>query len=230
MQLIIGKLFYGQFGLLFASASKMLLVLLGSLVLYTVWYAFAYAFALSATSLALYDGSEKRKSPLGPTLSASLARMVRVAGATALFALVTFWPMVLIIFLPGILLFSGHTGGGASLLLLLLSLLVAIVWTYIATVRFALAPYVALFEPNVAIRDTLKRSKHLLLKGGQWFLVKGFLLLLLLLIILAIVTHQNLRQLTATGNLLTNLFLIVLSVLINGTLVMLYRNRKIVRE
>ncbi len=226
---VIGKLLYGEFGLLFASTSKLLTVLFGSLILYTVWYAFADAFVLATTSLAIYDGSEKRKSSIGATISQGFARVGRVIVANVLFALISFWPVVLIIFLPIIFLTSGHTGGSSSLILIPILMLVAVVWAYIALIRFALAPYVALFEPNVPITKVLGRSKFLLMKGGQWFLVKGFFLLLLVVIILAIVTGKNLPELENSSNIGINLFLIIASILVNGALVMLYHNRKIVR-
>lgn len=229
ISLLISKLLYGQFGLLFASTSKLLTVLFGSLILYTLWYAFAYAFVLAATSLAINDGSEGRKSSIGTTVSNSFARTGRVVVANTLFSLVSFWPIVLIIFLPIILLTSGHTGGSSSLILVPILLLVAVIWAYIATIRFALAPYVALFEPNIPITKTLGRSKHLLLKGGQWFLVKGFLLLLLIVIVIAVATHQNLPELMNSNNIAINIVLIITSIVVNGALVMLYHNRKIVR-
>lgn len=226
---LISKVLYGEFGLLFASTSKLLTVLFGSLILYTAWYALAGAFILATTSLALYDGSENRKSSLSQILSSSFSRLGRVVLADLLFCLVAFWPIALIIFLPIIFLTSGVGGSNSSLILLPILMLVAVIWIYIALVRFALAPYVALFEPNVPITKTLGRSKHLLVKGGQWFLVKGFLLLLLILIILAVATGQNLPELMDSNNIAINIFLIIVSIVVNGGLVMLYHNRKIVR-
>jgi hypothetical protein len=151
ISLITSKVLYGQYGLLFASTSKLLIVLFGSLILYTVWYAFADAFVLAATSLAIFDGSEKRKSAIATTITNSFARVGRVITANVLFALVSFWPIVLIIFLPIIFLTSGHTGGSSSLILIPVLMLVAVLWAYIALIRFALAPYVALFEPDIPI-------------------------------------------------------------------------------
>lgn len=55
----IDKLLYGDFGLLFASTSKLLTVLFGSLILYSIWYAFAGAFIFATTSIAIYDGGKK---------------------------------------------------------------------------------------------------------------------------------------------------------------------------
>lgn len=227
---VINKALYGEFGLLFASTSKLLTVLLGSLVLYTVWYALAGAFILATTSLALYDGSENRKSSLSTILSNSFSRLGRVVLADVLFFLVTFWPIILIIFLPIILLTNGVGESNYSSILLPILILVALIWNYVASVRFALAPYVALFELDVPVTKTLGRSKHLLVKGGQWFLVKGFLFLLLVLILLAIASGQNLPELMNSNNIVISIFLIIISIVVDGALVMLYHNRKIIRE
>jgi len=227
---IIGKVLLGEYGLLFASTSKVLTVLFGSLLLYTLWFAFAGALVLAATSLALPPSSENHKISIGAILSQSFTRIGRIIATDILFCVVSLWPIVLVIFLPFILLSGGTTGGGnASLLLFPVLLTAAIVWIYVALFRFALASYVALFEPDVPIFKTLSRSKHLLAKGGQWFLVKGFLLVLLVLTVLSLVTGHNLSELMDSANPAINIFIIVLTVLMNGALVMLYHNRKTVR-
>jgi hypothetical protein len=225
---VINTLLYGEFGLLFASTSKLLTVLFGSLVLYTTWYVCAGAVVLAMTSLALYDGSESRKSSLASMLSRSVARIKRVIVADLLFSLVALWPAVLIIFVPLILLDRGSIYGSSSLVLPI-ALLAASTWLYVALTRFALAPYVALFEPDVPVTKVLGRSMHLLVKGGQWFLVKGALLLLLTFIIIAVATGQSLPELMDANDMIINIGLIFVSVVVNGALVMLYNNRKIVR-
>lgn len=229
VSLIISKFLYGESGMLFASTPKLLTVLIGSLVLYTAWYAFAGAFILATTSLAINDGSENRKNTLSATLSNGISKMVRVVLADILFILVAFWPVVLIIFVPIILLTSGGAGSKNLLILLPILMLVAIIWIYLALIRFALAPFVALFEPDVPITKTLGRSNHLLQKGGQWFLLKGFLLVILILIILAVATGQSLPELMDSNGAISNVFFIFITVIANGALVMLYRNRKSVR-
>ncbi|MDQ3094327.1 MAG: hypothetical protein M3Q70_04105 [bacterium] len=221
--------FYGEFNLLFASTSKMLSVLVGFLLLYTAWYALAGAYILATTSLTLYDGRENRKSSISTILSSSFSRLGRVFLANLLFSIVVFWPLVLIIFLPIIFLSSGLGGNNSSLILLPVLMLVAVIWVYVALVRFALVPLVALFEPNTPIFKTLGRSKQLLTKGGQWFLVKGFLLLILVLIILGVITGSNLQELSDSKNIAVNIFLIVLSIFVNAAIVMLYHNRKTIK-
>jgi hypothetical protein len=226
---IMDKALYGDLSPLFASTSKQLTVLLGSLVVYTLWYGLSSAFVLAATSQALYEGSEGRRSSIRTTLSQSFARLGRVVTANILLSLIVFWPAAIIISLPVILTFSGSAGVTLSLVLLPICMLIALVWACLTLVKFAVAPYVALFEPRVSITRTLGRSAQLLSKGGQWFLVKGFLLTLLITLVIAAATGQTPQDLSNSSNAVSSILLTALSILVNGAMVMLYRNRKIVR-
>lgn len=199
------------------------------IILYGLWSVGIGALILASTSLALFDGSENFKSSFKIILSRSFSTLGRVVLANLLFSIVTLWPLVVIIILPLILIASGGQAPGASFLLMTLVTLSAIVWIYIALVRYALVPYVALFEPKVSIFNTLGRSAHLMVKGGQWFVVKGILLLLLILIIFSILTGQNPSTLNDSDNIITIIAGIILTVIINGVLVMLYRNRRAVK-
>lgn len=228
VSLIMGKVLGGK-SLLFASLSTQLMWLLGSLTLYVLWYVFAGAFAMATISLALYEGNENRRSSIGAILSQGFAKLGRIILANMLLSLIVFVPVVLIISLPLILPLSGATGGSLSLILFPITMLIAVVWSCVALIKCALIPYVALFEPNVPVFKTMGRSKYLLSKGGQWFLVKGFLFALLILIVIGVATGQNLQELSDSNGVVSNVLLMVLSIFANGVLVMLYRNRKIVR-
>ncbi len=227
--LIIKKVLVGEFGLLFASTPKLLTVLFGSLILYTLWHAFGGTLVMNTTALALYDGADGRKSSIGATIGTSFKRIGRVIMANVLFTLLTIWPIVLIFFLP-IILFTGGVDPGTSLLLGFILMLVSLVWAYIALIRFALAPYIALFEPEIPVTKTLARSKRLLIKGGQWFLVKGILLLIACSVVVALTTGQDILELTDSSTIVGNLLYVIVSILANGSLVMLYRNRRAIRN
>jgi len=229
ISLAAGIILVGGTGTNFNSTSKLVVVIIGALLVYTVWFALANAFVLSATSLAVYDGSDNIKSSVRRTLSVSRARFRRVAAASILYVLLAIWPVVIIIITPLVLLLTGHLGGNSSVLFVPVLILIAIAWEYIAIIRYALTPYVALFEPEIPVTKTLGRSKYLLQFGGQWFLVKGFLLLIGLCIILALITHRSLYQLTNSNSAFIDIVFILVSIIINAVLVMLYRNRKIVR-
>lgn len=230
--LVIGILLPSESGML-TSASNMLPRLFVSMVVYTIFYPASSGIVLAITSLALYAGSQGRKNSLANVFSMSFTIIGRVILAELLFIVVVFWLPALMVILPAIHMISstisGATASISSLVLLLIATLVAIVWAYITLVRFALVPFVALFEPNVPITKTLGRSKHLLMKGGQWFLVKGFLLLAAITIVLNILTPENSSAGADVMNVVGSVIIIIVSILANGVLVMLYLNRKAVR-
>ncbi len=217
------SLLLGQFGLLFASFGNILTVLIASLIIYTLLYALVYAFTVSCIAYSLSD----EKYGIGTTLKKALKSTVRVVKVNAWVVIVAYWPIVIAAFLPLLLVSGGDSRGGNASLALLTPVLIiaALIWALIAQLRYALAPYVALFEPEVPVMQTLKRSEQLLKKGGQWFVFKGVLIILAIFIFLAVVTGSNLRQLENSNDNIINVIFIILSILIEGAMVMLYLNR-----
>lgn len=218
----MASLLLGQFGLLFASLGRIITVLVVGLVVYTLIYAVVYAFTTSSAALSL----SPERNRIGTLLKRALAVTPRIIKVNALVAVIAFWPLAMVLFLELILL-SNLRFNNTSIAFLSAPILVlgAGIWVLIAHLRFALAPHVALFEPDVPVRQTLKRSQALLKKGGQWFIFKGFLLLLAVFILLGIATKSSLRELDKTDNWTINIIFIVLSILIEGALTMLYLNR-----
>lgn len=217
------SLLLGELGLLFASFSKISIVLIASLIIYTLLYALVYAFTVSCVAYSLSE----EKYGIGTVLKKTLKSIVRVVKVNAWVAIIAYWPIAITAFLLLFLLGVGGSRGGNSSLALLTPILIiaALIWALIAQLRYALAPCVALFEPEVPVRQTLKRSEELLKKGGQWFVFKGLLIIMAIYIFLEVVTGSNLRQLeNSNDNNITAIF-IVISILIEGALVMLYFNR-----
>jgi len=194
--------------------------------LFTLWYAFSGAFMLSFTALALYAGAGGQKSTIPETMHEGFVRMKRVVVAGILVVAVALWPLIATI-AAGFALYN--SGGAAATPWPFLIGIAAIIWLYIALLRYALAPYVALFEPDVPVMKVLSRSKQLMLKGGQWFVVKGIGLIFLVSILLGMVSGSQLRVQSGSSNLVVNVVSIVITILANGSLVLLYRNRKMVR-
>jgi len=189
------------------------------------------ALLLAVPSLALYDGAEGRKSRFGTLFKTGIKRMWRVAVASALLWLVAIVPILIAIVLSFTFVFSA--GSSSSTISLLLTPILSIASVVVMTVlllRFSLAPYVALFEPEVPIRKTLGRSKQLLLKGGQWFLLKGVLLVFAVLLILSAATGLKAEELKNTSNITANVVALLIWILANGVVVMLYRNRRMVKQ
>ena len=182
-------------------------------------------FLISTASLAVYAGSEGRKISVSQLMSQGLRLAGRAMLATFTLSLVIIGPSILVGLL--LLLITLMTGlhGSSILLLGVILWLGTFVWSLIAAFRFALVPFVAVVEPRLPILKTLKRSHNLLSNGGQFFLFKGFLLFAATLMILAAVAGQNLQS-TNTGY---GVIVILLSLFANGVLVVLYRNRRLVK-
>ena len=185
------------------------------------------AFIIAATSMAVADGAEGRKTSFFTTLVKAFKVVPRILGANLLVFAVSIAPIILLTALAFAL---GGAGGGALMnIILILGGLGSMAWILIAMLRYALAPYVALFEPDVPVTQTLKRSKALLIGGGQWFIVKGILLIFLVAIILGAFTGKPVTEVESSSNPIVIIILILLNVLVEGALVMLYLNRKAVK-
>lgn len=219
------------FGLATPSAAKIITLIIGGVVLYLVWYVFSYAFTISITALAIDDGRDGRRSAPAQLFTNVAARLGRIAAANALLVLTVCSPLILAVFLPLPLAFGGSTGNIVIAIILVLILsLAAAVWACLAALRYALVPYVALFEPAVPLRQTFGRSRRLLRKGGGWFLVKGTLLYAVLTLVLTVTVGRGARQPGGGRNIAFSVVLILLSMLSNAVLVMLYRNRAAVAD
>lgn len=227
--LILVSFFVGEYGLLFASSGKLLVIAVASIILYLFWYAFAVAFTTCALSFPLYDTTLKLKG----VFNKSLAVLPRLVKTNLLVGLVAFLPLMVLTLLSTAAIFAGRgataANGIASGVLSLFLGIAAVVWIVIAILRYALAPLVAIFEPNVPVTQTLARSRHLLIKGGQWFLVKGIVLMLVVMIITVALLAQPGENVRDGDNTSVNVAFMLLSVIGEGALVMLYKNRRAVK-
>ncbi len=202
----------------------LLLILLGSVV---------QALLLNSIALSLKDGANGQRSNALQTVKSSFMRMPRVVVASALTYVIILGPLVVIV-VPVIIWMVFSRLGGASpspavnIITILLPMF-GIAWMLIALLRYALTPYVALLEPNVPLLKTPGRSYHLLKKGGQWFLFKGFLLTFLILVIMSLVSGLTVQEIDDSDNPLLVLSNIALGIMVYGVLYMLYRNRVAVK-
>ncbi len=190
----------------------------------------------SMLGLAINDGAEGRKGQIKSLLRLAIQRVRRVFLGTLLLNLYIALPILLVIIVIfGLLLqpesLNGFAGLGLGLAAMFFIQLIALIWTLIIVLRYSLIPFIALFEPDIPLRQLRKRSKHLLIKGGQWFLIKGFLLLLIVFILIGVLAGESMEELLSSSNPLTigTLLIILLGLLANGAMVVLYRNRKVIR-
>ena len=195
------------------------------------------ALFVSMLALCIRDGLDGHRGNVMATIKEMLHKLLRVVLTNALTSVVTYGPLVIgLIIMVGVFLaavFSGIGGKSFNIGGLIVSSLLVIaggLWSILATVRFVLAPYVALFEPQVSVWHTLGRSRTLLRKGGEWFLIKGFLLMLLVYGLVAIITGNTLKEAINSNSVIVIIINILTSLLVYGGLYTLYRNRVAVKK
>lgn len=221
---IIGFLAAG----LLASTRTSVGALIGITALFFAWQVSVGAFLLAVTSIAVHDGATGEKGDVGKTLSTGILRLGRVMASNFLYGLIMFAPAAALLVLPVILFkLIGIEGAAINLFILLLSL-VSIIWMFVAMVKFALLPFVALFEIETPIGEIINRCMQLMKNGGHAFIIKGYLLLLAVSLILSLLTGGE-----SDKNNPSTLFLIlvaivgyVLSVIVNGVMVHFYYFQK----
>lgn len=184
----------------------------------------------NTTSLAIYAGAEGHKTPPGRTMIQALKSLPRVIIANLLFGFVMLGPYIAFIGLSAFLMPVSDTSGGGLNLLAILFVFLALAWIIIAILRYSLAPYIALFEPQTPILKTLSRSRQLLIHGGQWFIFKAWLLMTLVSIILSLIGGDySYEEAFAGATIFSGIGIYILLLLANGVMTVLYRNRRLVR-
>ncbi len=187
-------------------------------------------------ALAFMDGAERNRRSFGEIFGTGGRRIVRVFGSYICVVLVAIAPYIALgaIGLAVILSSNDPYSGNADLnILLIIASFGAVAWSIVALLRYALAPFVALFEPEIPVAKTLARSRQLLVHGGQWFLFKLVLLFIILGIIVSlapglfVASGEGSSQITVT--VIDTILNVTLGALAIGTLTMLYRNRVAVR-
>jgi hypothetical protein len=185
------------------------------------------------TNLALNEGADGRKSTIKHTLRSGVGRIGKVLVTNFIVGLVVIGPLLAITIISLVILFTQRkfAGSGTGMMIIILLLqLISIIWLVLGLLRYSLAPVVAMFEPNVSAWKTLARSSQLLGSMGKLFVFKGVLLILLILVITAAITGQTLKELQNSNNPWVNVEFIIVNIFANGAMVMLYRNRRMVKD
>lgn len=195
------------------------------LIVLAIWNALTNVVTYSFASMAIADGAQNKKSSISEVFQYVAPLIPRLVLTSLLYTIVVLWPIGLIIFSSFFLLSAGM----ASMVIVPIILVASMVWILIAMLRLALVEYVALFEPELPLHSVFKRSSYLLRKGGQWFIVKGLLLLLAFAIVISLITGMNIQTVTTTTNTVLVVIIMLADVVINSVMVMLYQNRVQVR-
>jgi hypothetical protein len=185
------------------------------------------AFIMNMQSIALMEGATgKIKRSLRRTVRISLQHASRVAGA---------WLLMLgaVFALPGMLALTAisYARLGTSQLEQFLAAFpviatLMIAWVVISLLQFSLAPFAALFEPQLRLRNTLRRSAELVTRRGRLFILAGYGLWVLALAGAYILSEGFERTLGLHQGLQIFTWAFFISLLSNGIMVMLYRKRK----
>jgi hypothetical protein len=201
--------------------------IIGIFVTVWAWYVLAGSFMFSVVAFAVNDGANRQKSTVGSVLSRAAAVFWRVAKANVWSGLVTLGPPLAVLLLV-VFAFLGTGSDSSSALAILTPFVIfgALVWVLLCTVRFALVSYVAVFEPQVAARRTLARSRMLLREGGIWFVWKLIFLAGGIQIVVSLLTGTSLSDIGEDGqHPLVSIVQLLMTLVVVTVLLMLYRNR-----
>ncbi len=220
--------------------SNAIISIIGVVILALVVLSFVNAYTLITASVAVADGKAGRHSIIKKLLLPRPRLLLRVLGAEALAGLIIIVPLLVLVILSSVLAASG--GGGGAAAIVILGGLLGVAWVIIAALRFALTPYVALFDQSLPLLKTLGQSNHLLRGGGQWFLIKGFLIAIIVYILISFLggsssastlgslnTAQSLFGNVIANNIAGSILSLLFGIISQAVLTVLYLNRAAVR-
>lgn len=106
----------------------------------------------------------------------------------------------------------------------------AYIWFLVATIRFSMVGFIALFEPDIIIRNSLRRSWQLLEGTGEWFVVKLGLTIWIVLGVPWLIVFFQVLQKSSIETLqnvimLASLLYVPVGIFVGAMLVTLYLNR-----
>ncbi len=188
------------------------------------------AFALNFVSIAVMDGVNRKKyRSIRSTIRRSLSHAHRVANSWWLLVIVHFFRLSAVLMLA--LIYAHLIVDYFKLPDIILGTLglIGTVWFVKGLLDYCLVPFVALFESNLLLTETFARSRQLMKRQGQFFVISLSMLLTLIIFIIYKATEM---VAAITGNNSDILFLVGLLIAVtaaNCSMVMLYRKRKLAR-
>lgn len=198
-----------------------------------------------AMMLAVNDGADGKVGNAKASLAVAWSHAKRLILTNLLVAAVVAAPLFVVLILFSLqaaigndsqALTTGPSPDASGNILTFLLIVAAAVWALIATLRYFLATYVAIFEPEVPVTQTLKRSHQLVKDGGAIFMLKLIGVTFLVIIILSIIFGGGQSQSTAgsfggnSENPFLNFLTTLVSLFMSAAIVLLYRNRRAVKK
>ncbi len=187
-------------------------------------------FAFNTMSLALMDGMVlKKHRSVRSTWRRALRYAPRVTGTWALVLLIAFAPLLAVTSIAVSYIKSYEVPVEAVTEMLPAAAVMATAWITAVLLNYSLAPYVALFEPGLLQRETLKRSRQLVQRRGRLFLLSGYLLLGFVLLAMFNLALQAKRAFGFDHGIIFAFGTLITIIIANGIMVALYRKRKLAR-
>lgn len=188
-------------------------------------YFFSYALVMSYTLSGVANSLSPERPKLLLTVKKTFSSLLRTTIYFLSMWLVAHAPLFLLwlVLLVTSSIFSSALTDSNVLLFIVPPLIVASLWIYIALLRFAMVPFIAIFDPKIKLKQSFAKSKQLLANGGQWFVFKGTLITVALLIVITLLTtSDNGDPISEAALYIGALALLFIWFLAQGCLTMLY--------
>lgn len=199
-------------------------------ITFSIASAWLSVFLNNMVSLALMQGANRKiYRSLRDTIRQSLAATGRVTTAWLLFAALLALPGILgaVVILTAIYGLGVNPDQALPYLVILVIAIIAGVIT--AAINYTLVPYVAFFEQHIPLKQTLGRSRQLVMRRGRLFILGIYLILGAFLALAFRLAHTIDSLLPLSGGLLFGMALLPALILTNGIFVTLYRKRRLAR-
>lgn len=214
---LLVSIMYGSFNIAALAVSSFV-----ALAVFYFFYVLAMSLMLSGVAHSL---SPKRPNPLLTIKKtfASLPRTTIYFLTLWLVALAPFAAMYVITLAASSIFSSAPSAVNLLLFLIPLLSLAAIIWVYIALIRFAMVPLIAILNPKIKLKQSFAKSRQLLANGGQWFIFKGALILFGIAVAIILLTDPKYDNTLPEAVVYVAIFvLLILMFLAQGCLTMLY--------
>ncbi len=182
-------------------------------------------------SLAFMDGANRKiYRSIRSTLARSLGAASRITGAWFLLSVVHFARLMSVVIPLGLYFKFSATLDVIPNYVPIAVGCVGAIWICAGLLKFSMVPYVALFEPQYLLHETFARSRQIINRQALVFMITGITLLSASLMALYELGGY-LQELLGFGiNLVFIMSLFIGLVIANGSMVMLYRKRKLARR
>ena len=139
-----------------------------------------FSLQTSVGAITVFRGPNGQKTTIKQTFSVAIKALPRVSKAYAVIFLLAILPIIISIFISVNLEESGQ-------IFAIMAYGFSAVWIVFLMLKFSLAPFSALFEPNLKSIQTLSRSKDLLPGQGILFLARYYMIIFLISVILMLI-------------------------------------------